>query len=1787
MRISLAFLLLALTFAHAELPPDPREFSNSPSAFGVEIDPKDGTLNRFTTFTMSFPTEMVSPAAIDAEGGDVPVEIWPPVECEFVWRTQSRGDLRLTGPLIPGQEYRFRLRDGLRDLAGASAPFEKWGAQFFTESLRVFSSVEPRDQLSSRPQVSLEFNFPIKLPGLPETIWFQNRETRERFSCEVLLNRAEGVLGDEIVDAGDFSAPMDFRVRPLKPLPVNATYDLIVDSPLSETGARSLPYPRVFPLGTTRPLAVKWVAAKNDPTGVPHIEVKFSAPLSDQPIPLDSIKFEPRVENISLVKNGEFLLIHGKFDTTKRYRVEIPSQVTGDRGYSLAAPSTWGATFRPKPSSLLFPDVAQIRQRASLGLRFAFKHCRTGPVTWRLIQVPLGQLRELRSATAQPASRLPGDWQVLGTGEFPAAADDSEQLRVVNWMPASGSIVGPALFEAQTTGSNGETIVNRALITFNESAMTLKTSPDETILRLADMATARPRAGTKVRAVTDDLILIAEATTNAEGSVRFADSDWMGATWVLVGDDVFSADPGPAFPSGSGSRDIRAKWVGAIFTDRPLYRPGDDVFLKGFLREQSGSQLTIRADIQIMWEVVSESGESIASGSATADASGGWDAKWTSPGSSRLGAFQVRAKVGDLDAGRPADFRIEEYRNPPFSVVCEPVESANPAVSEIKVSSRYFHGAPNIGSRVRWTAQWVSDHDGEFVFDEEDDGFERVDRYSDQVKAPAFDFEINGEAVLGPDGTLTLTAPAPFRDPGNRERCTVLWQVDVTGPDGQTVIGGAEQKVVMNSVSLGVRNSDQLTFELDAKARSKSDKLPGQVYAELFLVQTKSVKERLAPNVYRYRNTDVFTRVADRKVPSHGSLVFDQKTPGRYVLTVSPLPGQPGMRVSTEAYLAAPGEAELPIRTEESLSVAPVDPDKPAMAGSKAKFRVLSPGTGIAWVTVETDRVLDQYTVALEGNSSLLEVPIKPTYEPNATLAVYLLRPGKSDSLPAEMFGFTPFRVTRSDAVLTMTVATDQADVRPRDKVAGTVKVTAGGQPVADASLAVFAVDDSVLALGNWTLPKLAEGFLSPNPFAVLTFAALNGFLEAFDELSITQKGFTVGSGGKDEFGNVEFARKSFRPLILWEPSLRTDSNGIASFSCEAPDNLTRFRVIAIGQTANNQFGAGDTTFTVSKDLQIEPALPRFLRQGDQVELRAVARQRALPTMPIQITCKSSLALSDASPVEVSAGKDQPAVARFSASVPAETSRATVAFSVSGGNLTDSVEVTLPVLSPTISVRESISGKWSGPSFDTAKGFASEWKSGSYDAILSTSPNITRLLGLPAVLDYPHGCLEQQSSRILAYTAMKRVLDGFPVSAERDAGYRKVIESSLKEFERSLLPDGFLPYWPHGTEANIFVTIQTAWAVTMASDADCSIPEALATNLPTALNAVVHRQTRLGIPAKLRAFALFVLAQSESPGELSNAAQELYLRRDELGDEGRAFLALGLSKLGILSAEQKTLVSELSTKPAEGMFDPVTFSSPTRTEAICSLARTAIVRSPSALQKLPDSSASFSTQENLWLLLALDAQRLSNLPPAIGKNVRPSPSIFSQDRTAGAWDDLDLAHPLIVSGLPKSGHFILTARRSLTPSEQMPVRRGMSLDRIVRNLTDSSRTGSPVAPIRLGDELLISYRMSSDKPQSFVALEDSLPAGMEVINPNLAMFGALYPAAGNSDVPPVELSHAEMRDDKVNLYFNSLRGGLQSYAVLARATSVGRFAWPAAQMSPMYDARFTGRSEASTFLVVE
>jgi uncharacterized protein YfaS (alpha-2-macroglobulin family) len=1545
---------------------------------------------------------------------------------------------------------------------------------------------------------------------------------------------------------------------------------------------------------------------------------------------------------MKLLASKDQVQITGDFDQKQRYKITVSPEFKGARDYGLAAESRWGATFRPKESCLVFPS-SQIFARARQELRFAFFQVNTPQVTWKLARIPAEKLPAVTARVADfkkdaidpitgrpvedPRTGFTKQFQtellvdalhlpVTASGSCDATTDDIETRREIHCPPpANETLAGAYLLEASATLPDGRVVGNRTIICVNDYLLTQKRTPASVAMRLAKMSDANPVAGVTVRAVTNENIEMARAVTDKSGIAWFSRETLFPKK--DKGAHLFIADTssGPAlqfadaesYSSGSDYTRSERKPQAEIITDRNLYRPGQIVKMKGIVRDVSGGSLAIPTAADVQWRAEEGDGSRVVGeGKVSLSPYGGWEAEWKIPETAKLGHYLIDCRVSGQDYEGSTRISIEEYRVPLFSVVVEATSPETGTTGHAKVSSAYFHGAPNVGARVHWKATWTVMTE----FDNSEDSYKR--RYNSYSElGPRLDPDseetktIEGDAKLDAHGFATLACESPFKDNAAVDRVSLVWRADVTSVDGQTLTGGDMSNFYQAATRLGVHSVEQSTepagvkVTIDAVDSEDNAVKDVVVHADLFHVTTKSVKEQVAPFIYRYRNTDQFAKVASQDSKTPAELVFPTTETGRYVVAVS-APQIKTPLVSDETTVTGEKPTELPVQNETTFKIE--HRKEPFAPGEKAVLTTQAPFGGVAWVSVETEEVLDTYLIPVKGNAGRIEVPVKREYAPNATVSIYLVKPGGDKELPRERFAYTDIDVRRPDRELKIEPHLTSATAKPGETVHGEVRVTSESKPAADVDLVVFAVDDAVLTLGEWKLPVVGERFYPRNLFSVRTYEALHGYIDNLAKLSLTEKGFVIGDGGEEAVSNVKNLRKEFKTLAFWQGSLKTGADGKATFEFAAPDNLTTYRIVAVGQTKAHQFG-GDATQTIkiSKPLLIDPALPRFLRDGDEVELRAVARENFADDDDVVMRCitDASCKLIGGDSATQSAHRDAPTVFRFKAKVSdvdlAPTKIRFEAISKSNSKMSDAVEITLPVQPPTIVRRESVAGPFTGPQFDARSHMPNDWKRGrgKLNATISTSPWLPKIAGLPLILKYPHGCFEQISTKLLGYSLLANLLEYLPDVRERDAEYRATLQRGMKQFADSLLSDGMLPYWPGGQIGNGFVTCQALWSVNESVKAGFEAPPDLQEKLAGAVRKIVKAQ----VPASRyeKCFALFVLTQTQTEGDFASEAQELYLHRNEGGDEERALLAIALHRLNIMAREQLQLIREMDAPVKERAFNPATFTSMTRAEAMCAFAFDTVApptwtkerrqRVRDRMLALMDSSASLSTQENLWLLLAFKSM-LGAEPTATLQPAQP-PGAVSKNGRSAAWLDRKIDNQLLVKGLNQSAlTFLMQAEYSTNDVDTDRVDRGFRVERVVKNLSDPKRVGTAAAPLKIGDQLLITYRVNTRRLQNYVALEDALPSGLEVVNPNLALVGKFF------ELPPadphdrlLELSYSEMRDRSTLLYFDTFNPGSGTYSVLARATAAGTFRWPATQIAPMYDSRFSGLSPSSICVV--
>jgi uncharacterized protein YfaS (alpha-2-macroglobulin family) len=138
---------------------------------------------------------------------------------------------------------------------------------------------------------------------------------------------------------------------------------------------------------------------------------------------------------------------------------------------------------------------------------------------------------------------------------------------------------------------------------------------------------------------------------------------------------------------------------------------------------------------------------------------------------------------------------------------------------------------------------------------------------------------------------------------------------------------------------------------------------------------------------------------------------------------------------------------------------------------------------------------------------------------------------------------------------------------------------------------------------------------------------------------------------------------------------------------------------------------------------------------------------------------------------------------------------------------------------------------------------------------------------------------------------------------------------------------------------------------------------------------------------------------------------------------------------------------------------------------------------------------------------------------------------------------------------------------------------------------DVTRDAEGVWHIKAGARVRVRVSMVADNRRYHVALVDPLPAGLEILNPALAVTENIPQDPNDQSAygwwwwgPWFE--HQNLRDSRAEAFTTLLWDGVYNYSYVARATTPGTFIVPPAKAEEMYSPEVFGRS-ASDQVVVE
>jgi hypothetical protein len=260
---------------------------------------------------------------------------------------------------------------------------------------------------------------------------------------------------------------------------------------------------------------------------------------------------------------------------------------------------------------------------------------------------------------------------------------------------------------------------------------------------------------------------------------------------------------------------------------------------------------------------------------------------------------------------------------------------------------------------------------------------------------------------------------------------------------------------------------------------------------------------------------------------------------------------------------------------------------------------------------------------------------------------------------------------------------------------------------------------------------------------------------------------------------NVQI-RKNFNETAFFFPDLKTDSAGNVEFSFTMPEALTQWKWMMLSHTKELAMAYSTQTVVTQKELMVQPNMPRFVREGDRMDLSAKLVNMSDKEMSGQI----ELQLRDATTNQsvdgwfqnmfpnqyftVAAG--QSSVVNFTIQSPYQFNKPLIVrFIARAGNLSDGEENAIPVLSNRLLVTETLPLNIRGGGTKNFN-FEKLVNSGNSETLshhaltveFTSNPAWYAVQALPYLMEYPYECAEQVWNRVYANSLAAKIVNASP-----------------------------------------------------------------------------------------------------------------------------------------------------------------------------------------------------------------------------------------------------------------------------------------------------------------------------------------------------------------------------------------------------------------------------------------
>jgi len=1368
------------------------------------------------------------------------------------------------------------------------------------------------------------------------------------------------------------------------------------------------------------------------------------------------------------------------------------------------------------------------------------------------------------------------------------------------------------------------------------------------------IATGTPVAGVSVDIIGRNGLAVLTETTDADGHVRFPGlkSFQRERQPVLYLARLGSDSSFLPFDERGRTLDVSRFEVGGVessadrgalsaylFSDRGIYRPGEEIHAAAIVRSQDWGRKFEGVPLRL--EITDPRGTVVRRETFTAGAGGLGEIRHPTQESSPTGTYTLALSVvrnqnyGDLIGSTTVqvrDFQPDRLR----MTIGLSAQSADGWVSPDDLAARIqlqnLFGTPAENRRI--SAQMtLSPAFPAFR------GFPDYQFHDPQYAKEGFSEQL-ADASTDAQGNVTL--PLNLQRFARATYRLHLIAQGFEADGGRGVTSEAAQLVSSMKYLVGYKADGALDYlkrggqrSVDFIAIDPQAKRTAADNLKLARLEIRYVSVLLRqPNgTYKYesrRKESTLEETALSIAATGHTLRLATDSPGNFAYVVRDSAGQQLARVDYQVAGEGNVTRALEKNAELELSLAKKD----YAPGEEVEVSMRAPYEGAGLITIERERVYAWQWFKTSTTSSIQRIKLPPGLEGNAYVSVTFVRdPGSSEIYTSPLsYGVQSFSIDIDARRNPVTVETP-ARVKPGQTL------TLRYHTQSPARIVLFAVDEGILQVAAYKTPDPLGHFFQKRALEVTTTQILDLILPEFRHL-----GLSAAPGGDAEglLGKHlnPFRRKGEKPVAYWSGILDADSTP-REVQYTVPDYFNgTLRVMAVA-VSDDRVGVHDSRTLVRGDFVLSPNAPTTVTPGDEFDVSVgvsnnVEGSGANAQVAVTLATDSGLEVVGAASQQAAIAEGREGSVRFRLRARDELGPSVLKFttriqgsqgvkSSQGGAVAQASarrQIDLSIRPATPFMTQLTAGVLEKGQRDVPVTRTLYPQHRKLETGISTLPLQFAHGFVSYLANYPYACTEQIVSQ-----AMPAVL----LAARPEFGYVKTepgadLAGLISELRSRQNDAGAYRLWPGSDQVVEFVSLYSQHLLIEASERGEAVPGDLLENGNNSLRSIAARDGNNLTEERQSAYAIYLLTRQGQRMSAEIAAQRKRLGQRYRGqweqDMTAGWLAAAL-RLMKQDRDAEQLVSGLkfsaSNDTRTGSADEVYYDPMTRDALLLFVTARHF---PERLRSMPTEVMTTLAQRVTagyyhslsagTTLLALDAYAKASEGAANNFSIAE----VLQNKAVRA---LTLPHELFpkvpftdqAAALRFGNHSGLNAYYviSQTGFDRKPpteaIKQGLE---VIREYTDAD--GKPLTRLTMGQEVNVRLKFrglkardSKDDYIGNIALVDLLPGGFELVVPTQAAASPFAEASAESSegeaggaaaggwqcqicVGPTQamLQYADMREDRVVFYVAANRD-VQEIVYRIKATNVGSYTVPPAYGEAMYDRSVIARSTAGKLTV--